>query len=91
MSVAVYLTVTIPALEAIVTPLEEGKNLQEATEDRVQALRVLSAGNVIVMVCLGSILVLQAGQEYARRAEVKALAEFEEEEKKRAAKIQKTE
>ncbi|KAF8074769.1 Shr3 amino acid permease chaperone [Lyophyllum atratum] len=88
-SIAVYITVTIPALQAIVTPLEAVENTQDAEEDRVQAIRVLSAGNVIVMVLLGAILVLQAGQEYARRAEVKALGKLEEEERRKATRVEK--
>ncbi|KNZ71629.1 Secretory component protein SHR3 [Termitomyces sp. J132] len=76
--IAVYLTVTIPALKAIVAPLEGVDYTLEGGEDRVQAIRVLSAGNIIVMVCLGGILCLQAGQEYARRTEAKALKEEQE-------------
>ncbi|KAG6897107.1 hypothetical protein C0992_004039 [Termitomyces sp. T32_za158] len=64
-SIAVYLTVTIPALKAIVAPPEVIDYTPEGEEDKVQAIRVLSAGNIIVM----------AGQEYARRAEAKALKE----------------
>ncbi|KAG6855951.1 hypothetical protein H0H87_009117 [Tephrocybe sp. NHM501043] len=72
--VALYLTVTVPALQAIVTPA----GVEDVTqEDRIQAIRVLAAGNVIVAVCLGGILFLQAGQEYARRAEAKVLREAE--------------
>ncbi|RDB20818.1 Secretory component protein SHR3 [Hypsizygus marmoreus] len=85
LGIAVYITVTIPALQTIVTPLEG----VDAYEDRVEAMRVLSAGNVIIMVCLGAILALQAGQEYARRAEVKALAIIEEEERRKATPIEK--
>ncbi|KAG5645734.1 hypothetical protein DXG03_005430 [Asterophora parasitica] len=74
-SIAIYITVTIPALQATVTPLEAVENRQEAFEDRVQALRVLSAGN--------------AGQEYARRAVAKGLAKIEEEERRKATPIEK--
>lgn len=52
--VAVYTTVTIPTLRTIVTPLEEDTRLE-----RVEAMRVLSAGNVIIAGCLGAILLLQ--------------------------------
>jgi ER membrane protein SH3 len=92
--ISIYLTVTIPALRTIVTPLEG----VDTREDRIEAMRVLSAGNVMIMVGLGAILILQvcddfpqkfacfhvpqAGQEYARRAEMKALARLEAEEKK---------
>ncbi|KAG6819972.1 hypothetical protein H0H93_006875 [Arthromyces matolae] len=74
-SVAIYLTVTIPGLRAIVAPLEGEHGA--SYEDKVTAIQVLAAGNIIIIVCLGAILVLQAGQEYARRAEAK-----EEERKK---------
>ncbi|KAF5383534.1 hypothetical protein D9615_003690 [Tricholomella constricta] len=88
-SIAVYITVTIPALKAIVTPLEDAENREEAFEDRVQAMQVLSAANVIIMVCLALVLVLQAGQEYARRAEAKGIAKLEEEERRKATPIEK--
>ncbi|GLB43449.1 putative ER membrane protein SH3 [Lyophyllum shimeji] len=88
-SIAVYITVTIPALQTIVTPPEASESVQEAQAERVQAMRVLSAGNVIIMVCLGAILALQAGQEYARRAEAKALAKIEEEERRKATRVEK--
>ena len=52
---------------------------QDSREDRVEAMRVLSAANVIILVCLGAILALQAGQEYARRVEAAALARIEAE------------
>ena len=112
-AIAVYLAVTIPALRTIVTPAEV-----DTREDRIEAMRVLAAGNTIMMVILGAILVLQvscqllkpivrrrfvwfglffrrrlfsshllclschfspltfyqAGQEYARRMELKELA-----------------
>jgi hypothetical protein len=53
--ISIYITVTIPALRTIVTPLEG----VETYEDRIEAMRVLSAGNVLIMVGLGSVLVLQ--------------------------------
>ncbi|KAG6868789.1 hypothetical protein C0993_010419 [Termitomyces sp. T159_Od127] len=53
--------VTIPALKGIVAPLEAIDFTAEGEEDKVQAIRVLSAGNIIVMVCLGAILFLQDG------------------------------
>jgi hypothetical protein len=99
-AIAIYLTVTITALQAVAGVLTpEEANPEGLFEDRVQALRVLSAGNIIIILCLAGILVLQvrfftifssrlltscvqAGQEYARRAEVKALAAAAELEKK---------
>jgi len=58
--IVVYLTVTIPSLRAL-----------GAEEDRDQemALRVLSAGNIIMIGSLLLILGLQGGQEWARRQE----------------------
>lgn len=53
---AVYMTVIIPTLRTIVTPLAE-----ETRTERIQALQLLSAGNVIVMGCLGMVLLLQVG------------------------------
>lgn len=61
-SIVLYVTVTIPSLRTIVTPLQE-----ETKEIQVQALSVLCAGNVIIIVCLLAVLALQAGQEYAHR------------------------
>lgn len=53
---AVYMTVIIPTLRTIVTPLEE-----ETRTERIQALQLLSAGNVILMGCFGMVLLLQVG------------------------------
>ncbi|KAF9449938.1 hypothetical protein P691DRAFT_798703 [Macrolepiota fuliginosa MF-IS2] len=75
-SVAVYLTVTIPALRTIVTPIKD-----ETREVQVEALSVLSAGNLIIVACLLAVLVLQAGQEYARRQEAREFARAESEAK----------
>jgi len=66
---AVYITVVIPTLRTIVTPLVE-----DTRRDRIEAMTLLSAGNIIIMGCLGLILLLQAGQEYARRADVREQA-----------------
>ena len=52
--VIVYLSVTISALRTIADPTEEDNR-----EDQVMALRVLSAGNVIIIGCLTLILALQ--------------------------------
>ncbi len=56
-AIAVYLTVIIPTLRTIAEPLEE-----ETREDRIEAMRVLSAANVIIVVCLGGILALQVSE-----------------------------
>jgi len=76
-----YLTITVPNLRMIVEPLE-GENTRA---DQVEAMRVLSAGNTIIMVLFGAILALQAGQEYARRVEEAVLKEFAEAERRKAA------
>lgn len=54
-SIGVYTGVTIPALRTIVTPLEG----IDTREDQIEAAKVLSAGNTIIMVLLGSVLVMQ--------------------------------
>ncbi|KAG6333542.1 hypothetical protein ID866_5553 [Astraeus odoratus] len=80
-AVAVYLTVTIPGLRTIVTPTEV-----DTRADRIEAMRVLAAGNTIMMVVLGAILALQGGQEYARRVELKEAAAVEKAEKEKQSK-----
>lgn len=53
-ALAIYLTVTVPSLRTIVEPL--------GTDDdalRLEAMRVLSAGNIIIIFLLGAILGLQ--------------------------------
>jgi hypothetical protein len=50
----VYLAVTIPSLRTVVTPAEV-----DTRDDRIEAMRILSAGNTIMMVILGAILILQ--------------------------------
>jgi len=77
-AVAVYLSVSIPSLRTVVTPADV-----DTLEDRIEAMRVLSAGNTIMMLILGSVLILQGGQEYARRAELRELAKIEEAEKEK--------
>ena len=51
---AVYMTVIIPGLKTIVLAVED-----ENRTERVQALQLLSAGNIIIMGCLGLVLLLQ--------------------------------
>ncbi|KAI0763763.1 Shr3 amino acid permease chaperone [Trametes elegans] len=75
---AVYLTVGIPACRTVVDPVPG----VDSAEDRVEALRVLSAGNTIIIVLLGGVLALQAGEQWARRLESKILQETSEEQKK---------
>jgi ER membrane protein SH3 len=89
------MAVAIPSLRTIATPAEGSTR-----EDRIEAMRVLSAGNTIIIVILVGVLLLQvslnpmddritllflqAGEEYARRAEAKELAKIIEAEKKAA-------
>ncbi|KAF9256206.1 hypothetical protein L218DRAFT_936937 [Marasmius fiardii PR-910] len=63
---AVYITVIVPMLGTTVAPAEVDTEL-----DRLEAMRVLSAANVIVVICLGAILTLQAGQAYVNRTVLK--------------------
>lgn len=57
-AVAVYVAVTIPSLRTIVHPAEV-----DSREDRVEAMRILAAGNTIMMVVLATILILQVSLE----------------------------
>jgi hypothetical protein len=50
-----YITVTIPAIRTVVTPVEG----VDTREDQIEALRVLSAGNTLIIVLLGGVLALQ--------------------------------
>ena len=61
-SIVLYVTVTIPSLRTIVTPLQE-----ETKEIQVQALSVLCAGNVIIIVCLLAVLALQVWTHFFLR------------------------
>jgi len=55
-SIAIYLTVTIPALQGIVS--RDG-SYDWSSADKIEVMQVLSAGNVIMIVLLGAILALQ--------------------------------
>lgn len=87
--IVVYLTVTVQSLRTIVDPLPG----VDSRDDQLMALKVLSAGNVIIIGCLGLILTLQAGQVWASRAEAKALAKnlAEEQAAKLAVPVEKKE
>jgi ER membrane protein SH3 len=50
-----YITVTIPAIRTVVTPVEG----VDTREDQIEAMRILSAGNTLMMVLLGGVLTLQ--------------------------------
>lgn len=84
-AIAVYLAVGVPASRALASPLEG-----ETREDQIEALRVLSAGNTIIVVLLGLVLVLQAGEEYSRRIEAREAAQAAEKAAKAAAKDETT-
>jgi len=77
--VILYISVAVPTLRTIVEPLAE-----ETYDDRVEAVRVLAAGNTITILCLLGVLAMQGGQAYAKRYEEKALKKIEEEERKKA-------
>ena len=62
-AIATYVAVTIPSLRTIVEPVPDVDTL----EDRIEAMRVLSAGNTIMMVLLGGILTLQVRNEMNAR------------------------
>lgn len=49
-----YTTVVIPGVRTVANPLDV-----DTREDQVEALRVLAAGNTLIMVCLGLVLTLQ--------------------------------
>lgn len=54
-ALAVYATVSIPALRTMVTPIKG----VDTYEDQVEAMRVLAAGNTIIIVLLIGVLILQ--------------------------------
>ncbi|KAG8220872.1 hypothetical protein J3R82DRAFT_2369 [Butyriboletus roseoflavus] len=60
-AISVYISVTIPCLRTIVTPVEV-----DTMDDRVNAMKILSAGNTIMMLALGAILGLQASPNSRR-------------------------
>ena len=53
-----YLSVSIPSLRTIVDPVAD----VDTREDRIEAMRVLAAGNTIIMVLLGAVLCLQVSR-----------------------------
>ena len=54
-AIAMYITVTIPAIQTVVTPVAG----VDTRDDQIEAIQVLSAGNTLIMLLLGGILVLQ--------------------------------
>jgi len=73
----IYMTVTLPGLERVVLPPQNETEVLEKAE----ALRVMSAGNVLIAICLVGVLALQAGQEYAHRLEAKELKKMQDQDK----------
>ena len=55
-AVAVYITVGIPSCRTVVDPVPD----VDTRNDQIEALRILSAGNTIIVVLMGAVLVLQA-------------------------------
>ncbi|KAI0349649.1 Shr3 amino acid permease chaperone [Trametes cingulata] len=74
-ALAVYLTVGIPACRTVADPVPD----VDTKDDQIEALRILSAGNTIIIVLLGAILALQAGEQWARRIEANILQQAAEE------------
>ncbi|KAH9860412.1 hypothetical protein J1614_011743 [Plenodomus biglobosus] len=96
--ITVYLTNIVKGFRVVtagiygdVTKANPGELTEDDAADyisREDTLRVFAASNTILALILVGVLVLQAGQWYAKRAEEKELAEFERqaEEKKGAGK-----
>ncbi|QRV73968.1 ER membrane protein SH3 [Ceratobasidium sp. AG-Ba] len=80
--VILYASVVIPALKIIVTPLST-----DSRNEQIESLRILAAGNTLIIICLVAVLFLQGGQEYARRYEARELARIQEQERKEAATV----
>jgi len=64
--VIIYISVTIPTMRTVVDPLPG-----DSIGDQRDAIAVLAAGNTLIAGCLVGVLGLQAGQEYARRSELR--------------------
>ena len=58
-ALAVYMTVGIPACRTVADPVPN----VDTKDDQIEALRVLSAGNTIIIVLLGGILALQVSMD----------------------------
>lgn len=54
-AIAVYLSVGVPSSRTVAAPIAG----VDTREDQIEALRILSAGNTIIMVLLGAVLALQ--------------------------------
>ncbi|KAH8832577.1 Shr3 amino acid permease chaperone, partial [Flagelloscypha sp. PMI_526] len=79
-ALSVYVTVTVPGVRSIANPPPE----LDDPEEKLAAIQVLSAGNVIIALCLGMVLLLQAGQAYANHVDIQEKERVlkEEDEKK---------
>ncbi|CUA70661.1 Rho GTPase-activating protein 21-B [Rhizoctonia solani] len=75
--IILYAAVVIPALRIIVTPLDS-----DGRKERIESLRILAAANTLIVICLVAVLVMQAGQEYARRYEEREMRKIQEQERK---------
>ncbi|KAH9946517.1 Shr3 amino acid permease chaperone [Amylocystis lapponica] len=69
-AIAVYLSVCVPSSRTVAHPVPG----VDSREDQIEALRILSAGNTIIIVLLGAVLIMQGGEWYARRMEETELA-----------------
>ena len=54
-AITVYLSVGVPACRTVANPVVD----VDTREDQIEALRILSAGNTIIIVLLGAVLALQ--------------------------------
>jgi hypothetical protein len=54
LAIVVYMTVTIPSMRVIVDPSKDVTRI-----DRIDAMRILAAGNTIMMGLLGAVICLQ--------------------------------
>lgn len=69
--VAVYGTVIIPSLRTIVVPAAS-----DTVGDRIEAMRVLSAANVIIGVCLFGVLFLQVSERERKKGRIPGSLSF---------------
>ncbi|KAG8897817.1 hypothetical protein FRC00_003780 [Tulasnella sp. 408] len=71
-AVVLYLSVVVPGVKTIANPTQT-----ETEAERIESLRVIGAANTMMIVCLAAVLLMQAGQEYARRYEQRELAKLQ--------------
>ncbi|ORX35064.1 Shr3 amino acid permease chaperone [Kockovaella imperatae] len=86
--IILYLTVHIPSLRTFlpesstvtsfsILPPPPPRDTPPTEAERIEALRVLCAGNALVGVVTVGIIIMQLGQEYARRQEEKEQREID--------------